>query len=114
MWVRDPLHWNIDPIAAGSFREKQPPQIRGKGYVVDCLEAALWAFATTTDFESGALAAVNLGDDADTTGAVYGQLAGAFYGATAIPERWRVRLAYLEDIEAMAHSLFSRNQSHRS
>ena len=55
-------------------------------------EAALWAFATTGDFRSGALAAVNLGDDADTTGAIYGQLAGAFYGTEGIPVAWRERV----------------------
>ena len=59
--------------------------------MVDALEAALWAFWSTDSFEDGALAAVNLGDDADTTGAIYGQLAGAYYGVDGIPERWRSR-----------------------
>jgi ADP-ribosyl-[dinitrogen reductase] hydrolase len=53
---------------------------------VDALEAALWAFASASDFRLGALLAVNLGDDADTTGAIYGQLAGAFYGESG--SRW--------------------------
>jgi ADP-ribosyl-[dinitrogen reductase] hydrolase len=60
----------------------------------------LWAFARSTTFEDGALLAVNLGDDADTTGAVYGQLAGAFYGVEAIPTRWRSALALRERLEA--------------
>jgi hypothetical protein len=85
LWDREPLHPGIAAVAGGSFTEKSPPEIRGSGYVVDSLEAALWAFATTDDFESGALAAVNLGDDADTTGAVYGQLAGAWYGVEGEP-----------------------------
>jgi ADP-ribosylglycohydrolase len=98
-WDESPLCAEINAIAAGSFKEKSPPEIRGKGYVVDCLEAALWAFHSTDSFEAGALAAVNLGDDADTTGAVYGQLAGAFYGASAIPAAWLEKLAMRELIE---------------
>ena len=78
---------------------------RGTGYIVESLEAALWAFAAHDDFEAGALAAVNLGDDADTTGAVYGQLAGAHYGADAIPERWRRTLVRHDEIVAMADRL---------
>ena len=69
------------------------------------LEAALWAFRRTSDFRSGCLAAVNLGDDADTTGAVYGQLAGAFYGASGIPAEWIERLALRERIEELAARL---------
>lgn len=62
--------------------------IRSTGYVIDTLEAALWAFFTTDIFEKGAIRVVNLGHDADTVGAVYGGLAGAFYGFNAIPTRW--------------------------
>jgi len=102
VWEREPLCEEIDAIAAGSFKEKDPPDIRGKGYVVDSLEAALWAFHHSDSFEDGALAAVNLGDDADTTGAVYGQLAGAFYGVSRIPERWLVKLAMRALIEEYA------------
>ena len=93
LWQRQPLAPRIAEVAAGSFKEKHPPEIRGTGYVVDALEAALWAFWHTDDFESGALAAVNLGDDADTTGAIYGQLAGAYYGLEGIPGHWRGKLA---------------------
>ncbi|MFU8805758.1 MAG: ADP-ribosylglycohydrolase family protein, partial [Bradymonadaceae bacterium] len=107
-WESHPLVETIDAVAAGSFKQKSPPEIRGTGYVVDCLEAALWAFAHTDDFREGALAAVNLGDDADTTGAVYGQLAGAFYGAEAIPAPWRAKLAMGEYIEELARTLYSR------
>ena len=74
---------------------------------IDALEAALWAFATTDTFADGALAAVNLGDDADTTGAIYGQLAGAYYGATAIPDPWRRRLARSDVIERLAADLLA-------
>ena len=66
------------------------------------MEAALWAFARSTTFRDGALLAVNLGDDADTTGAIYGQLAGAFYGVDAIPEEWRSKLVALDTVESFA------------
>jgi ADP-ribosyl-[dinitrogen reductase] hydrolase len=102
-----PLTPKITAIATGSFKHKQPPQIRGTGYVVDSLEAALWAFYHTTDFREGALLAVNLGDDADTTGAVYGQLAGAFYGADNIPAAWRDTIAQCELILGLADKLFT-------
>jgi ADP-ribosyl-[dinitrogen reductase] hydrolase len=101
-----PLAPKIAAIAAGSFKHKQPPQIRGTGYVVDSLEAALWAFYHARDFRDGALLAVNLGDDADTTGAVYGQLAGAFYGADNIPRAWRDTIAQRELIVELADRLF--------
>jgi ADP-ribosylglycohydrolase len=104
-WDDAPLCPEIAAIAAGSFKERSPPAIRGKGYVVDCLEAALWAFHTTDSFEAGALAAVNLGDDADTTGAVYGQLAGSFYEVHGIPDRWLEKLAMRELIEHYANRL---------
>ena len=98
VWEGEALCPRIDAIAAGSFKVRQPPEIRGTGYVVDALEAALWAFWTTDTFEAGALAAVNLGDDADTTGAIYGQLAGAYYGLAGIPERWRSTIALQDRI----------------
>lgn len=107
-WEAHPLVSEIDRIARGSFREKEPPQIRGTGYVVDCLEAALWAFHSTDDFGSGCLRAANLGDDADTTAAVYGQLAGAFYGEEGIPRAWRERLALWSTIDRYAEELAER------
>ena len=105
-WDEHPLAPAIDEVARGSFRTREPPEIRGTGYVVKSLEAALWAFHRTGDFRSGCLAAVSLGDDADTTGAVYGQLAGAFYGASGIPAEWIERLALREKIEELAAGLF--------
>jgi ADP-ribosyl-[dinitrogen reductase] hydrolase len=105
LWEREPLSPKIADIAAGSFKTKMPPEIRGTGYVVQSLEAALWAFFGSSDFRAGALLAVNLGDDADTTGAVYGQLAGAFYGASGIPEEWRNKLAFRELICELADGL---------
>lgn len=105
LWQSSPLARKIDEIAAGSLKRKEPPAIRGTGYVVDTLEAALWAFHGTDNFHEGALKVVNLGDDADTTGAVYGQLAGAHYGAEAIPPEWRAKLTMRAEIEQMAERL---------
>jgi ADP-ribosyl-[dinitrogen reductase] hydrolase len=105
LWEREPLHPKVAAVAAGSFRGKQPPEIRGGGYVVDALEAALWAVHCTDSFESAVLAAVNLGDDADTTAAIAGQLAGAVYGVDAIPESWRERIVMGDEILALADEL---------
>jgi ADP-ribosyl-[dinitrogen reductase] hydrolase len=105
-FLRRPLDPKIASIAAGSFKTKEPPEIRGSGYVVKSLEAALWAFHKTDNFRDGALLAVNLGDDADTTGAVYGQIAGAYYGEIGIPDEWRSIVAMQEQIVGMADRLF--------
>ncbi len=89
LYEREPLTDEIAEVAKGSFKNKEPPLIEGSGYVVRSLEAVLWAFNKTDSFKEGCLKAVNLGDDADTTGAVYGQIAGAYYGLDAIPSLWR-------------------------
>jgi ADP-ribosyl-[dinitrogen reductase] hydrolase len=105
-WKRHPLSPEIAEIANGSFKQKQPPAIIGNGFVVCSLEAALWAFYRSDSFRDGALRAVNLGNDADTTGAIYGQLAGAFYGVNAIPEDWIERLIMRDFINQSADALF--------
>ncbi|WP_336490776.1 ADP-ribosylglycohydrolase family protein [Methylobacterium nigriterrae] len=87
----DPL---IDKLALGTYRAKSRDQIRSSGSVVHTLEAALWAVSQTENFEAALVLAVNLGEDADTVGAVTGQLAGALYGASAIPQRWLEPLAW--------------------
>ena len=105
-WHRQPLPGEIAEIANGSFKLKEPPEIMGSGFVVRSLEAALWAFHRSDSFREGALRAVNLGDDTDTTGAIYGQLAGAYYGINAIPRDWIERLALCELISEKATALF--------
>jgi len=105
-WLGQPLCPEIDAIATGSFKHREPPEIKGSGYVVQSLEAALWAFHRSDTFEEGCLLAVNLGDDADTTGAVYGQLAGALYGAAGIPAYWREQLAMRETTLQFADRLY--------
>jgi ADP-ribosyl-[dinitrogen reductase] hydrolase len=94
-----PLHPMIQEIAQGSFRQKQPPAIQGSGWVVKSLEASLWAFHDADTFEEAVLRAVNLGDDADTTGAICGQLAGAFWGESGISESLRSGLARMDMLE---------------
>ena len=105
-WEEYPLDSTIREVAEGSFKIKRPPEICASGYVVQTLEAALWAFYHTSDFESGALKAVNLGNDADTVGAVYGQIAGAYYGMSGIPEHWLKRLYRKLEIEVAVECLY--------
>ena len=105
LWERDPLAEKIATVAEGSFQDRNPPEIRGTGYVVDALEAALWTLHRSDSFRDGALLAVNLGDDADTTGAIYGQIAGAHYGAKAIPTEWRDKLTMAAEITSLADHL---------
>ena len=111
-WEPEPLTDKIARIAAGSFKDRNPPDIKGTGYVVDALEAALWAFHRSNDFREGALLAVNLGDDADTTGAIYGQIAGAYYGVGSIPATWRDRLTMADEITSLADRLHDHAQEH--
>ncbi|WP_455205795.1 ADP-ribosylglycohydrolase family protein [Kaarinaea lacus] len=99
----------IQAIARGDYQNKDYSDIRGSGYVIDSLEAALWCFLNTDSYQEAILKAVNLGDDADTTAAVCGQVAGAFYGIQGIPSHWRARIAMLDTVEAIAGSLLAKN-----
>ena len=110
-WKRNLLTGAIAAIAMGFFKKKHPPEIQGTGYVVHSLEAALWAFYRSNSFREGLFMAVNLGGAADTTGAMYDQSAGAYYGEEAIPASWRSKLVGSDLIES-----FVRNCSlwHRS
>jgi ADP-ribosyl-[dinitrogen reductase] hydrolase len=110
-WDQTFLVPEIAEIADGSFKDRNPPDIVGSGYVVKSLEAALWAFYNSRDYREGCLMAANLGDDADTTAAVYGQLAGAYYGESDIPASWRKKLAKHRIIELMADKLYSLAQN---
>ncbi|HEY3310813.1 MAG TPA: ADP-ribosylglycohydrolase family protein [Anaerolineales bacterium] len=95
----------INAIARGEYQSKSTYQIKGSGYVVDALEAALWCFWKSTSFAEAVLAATNLGDDADTTAAICGQLAGAFYGEAGIPARWLEKLYMRSEISTLAEKL---------
>lgn len=97
---------SVRALSEGAFSSKAYSELKGSGYCVQSLEAALWCFFNTESFAEAVLAAVNLGDDADTTGAITGQLAGAYYGASAVPAEWVSQLAMREDIEALASRLY--------
>ena len=84
----------VAEILGGSWRKKSRIEIKSSGYVIDTLEAALWAVGQSNSFEEALILAVNLADDADTVGAVTGQLAGAIWGAKDIPARWMKHLAW--------------------
>lgn len=100
----------IADIAAGEWKTKLKPEIRGSGYVVECLEAALWCFHQTDSFEDAILTAANLGDDTDTTAAVCGQIAGAFYGESGIPDGWLQKLAMANEIRKMSDRFSQANR----
>ncbi len=97
----------IAALARGGLGRKTPAEITGNGYVVNSLEAALWAFESTRSFGDAVLAAANLGDDADTTAAICGQIAGAHYGVTGIPDAWLSALTLRAEIEALADALLA-------
>lgn len=89
-----------------AWSPKPPARLKPTGYVVDSLETALNCFHSTGDFRDGCLMAANLGGDSDTIAAIFGQLAGAFYGESGIPAAWLERLAWRAEIAARAEKLF--------
>ncbi|WP_242653526.1 ADP-ribosylglycohydrolase family protein [Sphingomonas jatrophae] len=101
----------LDPVIAGivrgSWRGKARDEIKSSGYVAHSLEAAFWCVGRTGDFRSAVLTAANLGDDADTTAAIAGQLAGALYGPSGIPQDWLAKLAWAPRITTMAEALLA-------
>jgi ADP-ribosyl-[dinitrogen reductase] hydrolase len=100
-----PTSPSVAALAAEAYRGKDASRIRGSGYCVESLEAALWCFAQADSFEDTVLRAANLGDDADTTAAIAGQLAGAFYGVEGIPAHWLARLHMKNEITRVATAL---------
>lgn len=98
-------------VLGRSYQKKPRNAIRGSGYVVESLEAALWAFHTTENFRDCVLAAANLGDDADTTAAIAGQLAGAYYGLHGIPAAWAHRVYDADVILKMAEDLHAMREA---
>lgn len=113
LWEKAPLIPSIEFVAKGSFRTRPREEIQASGYAVKSLEAALWAFNRGKTFEEAVLLAVNLGNDADTTGAICGQLAGAYWGASAIPEALRKGLKpdINPHIEAFLERCYEKNPS---
>lgn len=109
-----PATWHqqkVAELASGAFLQKDESQLVGSGYCVQSLEAALWCFFKTDSYSAAVLRAVNLGDDADTTGAIVGQLAGAYYGAAAIPNKWVALLTMRQDIENLAEQLYEKSET---
>lgn len=96
----------IKSIARGAYRAKAREEIQGSGYVVHSLEAALWCFQNSDNYREAILMAVNLGQDADTTAAVCGQVAGSYYGEEGIPKEWLAKLALRQEIAALADRLW--------
>lgn len=101
----------IRELATGSFRHKRREEVCGTGYCIASLEASLWCFWSTDSYAAAVLAASNLGDDADTTAAITGQIAGAYYGKQGIPAHWLERLHQRADIEEMALALLRAAQA---
>lgn len=101
------LPWTpaMQSLANADYQVKTENDIEGSGYVVKSLEAALWCFYTTDTFEDCVLKAANLGDDADTTAAIAGQIAGAFYGEAAIPAHWKNQVSMATEISQIAKQL---------
>ena len=95
----------IAPVMAGGWRALTRKTVGSSGYVVHSLAAALWCVERTENYRDAVLLAANLGDDADTTAAITGQLAGVLYGASGIPGTWVVRLAWSDAIRATAGRL---------
>lgn len=113
------LHRSLHPLtepgvrelAGGHYRRKSREQIRGSGYAVQSLEAALWCVHATHDFEQAILMAANLGDDADTTAAITGQIAGALYGVEGIPRQWLATLHQADLIAGFAQRIHQRTKN---
>jgi ADP-ribosyl-[dinitrogen reductase] hydrolase len=107
--VTDTTAWDPEVIelSNGSWTQKSRDEISSEGYVVHTLEAALWSVHTTDSFEQALIKAVNLGHDADTVGAVTGQIAGALYGVQSIPARWKDVLVKSDHLENTLNSLLT-------
>jgi len=99
----------INSIARGEYLVYEYGDLKGSGYVIESLESALWCFYHGSSFQDSILKAVNIGNDADTTAAICGQIAGAFYGLTSIPKAWKDSLSWSMEIMEMATSLLNLN-----
>ena len=110
-WSSRPLTDKMAEVARGNYREKNKADIHPSADAALCLEAALWAFSRTDSYEQGCLLVVNMGDDSDTTAAVYGQIAGAYYGYDAIPPAWREEIAEPALLRSTALSLLDLSTS---
>lgn len=102
-----PTTAKVNAIASGLYLTKSYEQLTGSGYVIESLESALWCFHKADNFEEAILLAANIGNDADTTAAICGQIAGAFYGCVGIPGNWVSLVQKYENIQGAADTLFT-------
>ena len=93
------------PLLAGDLAAWPEDRVRSSGYVLHTLEAALWCLLRHDTYAATVLAAVNLGEDPDTTAAVAGGLAGLYYGDFEFPAEWLETLVRRADIEDLATRL---------
>lgn len=103
--IYQPETRKVKILCKGEFIEKSYEQITGGGYVVESLESALWCFYHSKSFADAILLAANIGNDADTTAAICGQISGAYYGLSSIPEHWKSKLIMYQEILEMAEEL---------
>jgi ADP-ribosylglycohydrolase len=109
--LKEPLSKKINDIALGKYKTLKQDELPATGYVVDTLNIALWAFYKTDNFKDGALLSVNIGGDTDTNAAVYGQIAGAYYGYKAIPKKWRDIIPMKQQIIDMSKQLLELSEA---
>jgi len=107
LWMSANTRPEVLSLWEGSYGRRMPPEISGEGHILQALEAAFWAFHRTSTFREGALLAANLGRDSDVVTAVYGQIAGAHYGVSAIPGIWRNSLMKQEVVIDTADRLLT-------
>lgn len=97
----------LECIFNQEFLNLKYEELTGSGYVVESLISALWCFFNSNTFEEAILLATNIGNDADTTAAIAGQIAGAYYGKEGIPKHWLAMLTMSDEIEALAVELYN-------
>jgi ADP-ribosyl-[dinitrogen reductase] hydrolase len=107
LWVTATTRAEVHGIYEGSYARRDLAEIQAGGQVVQTLEAALWAFQRSANFREGALACANLGRDSDVVTAVYGALAGAHFGVSAIPGIWRNSLMRQDAVTDAADRLLT-------
>jgi ADP-ribosylglycohydrolase len=107
MWVTSNTRAEVLALYEGSYVRKDAAEITGGGHIVQALEAALWAFHRSANFREGALACANLGRDSDVVTAVYGAIAGAHHGVSAIPGIWRNSLMKQDAVNDSADRLLT-------
>lgn len=96
----------LHSIANFSFKNLDYEELTGSGYVIESLISALWCFYHGHNFKDSILLAANIGNDADTTAAICGQIAGAYYGYSEIPKDWRESITEAGEIKQLALELY--------